>query len=272
MNSSGKIQEDNIESGQFQLSEAEYLSGLRYARMIQLAVMPDKAAFRQMPGENFVLNAPRDILGGDFFYVHKKDEYSFYAVGDATGHGVPGSLLTILGINILNEIMLQRCKPKANRILNQMREKLMKALSQTGDFKKAHDSIDFALCMYNENTRELEYAGANRPLVRVRKHKLEEWKPDKMTIGVAPLQEQSFTNQTIKVKKGDIFYLFSDGYPDQFNWKTNKKLKYRPFLQILEHIADQPMEKQKQFLEEYLLAWKGKSLQIDDVLVFGFRF
>ena len=118
-----------------------------------------------------------------------------------------------------------RAVPRANRILNRMREKVMDALDQKGEDYEKKDSIDIALCVYEPFRGVLQYSGANRPLMLVRDGELKEYRPDKMPIGVAPLEEVSFTNHRIEVQEGDLIYLFSDGYPDQFGWETNKKFK-----------------------------------------------
>lgn len=193
------------------------------------------------------------------------------AAGDCTGHGVPGALLSILGISFLNEVLQTDISLSANRILNLMREKIMKALHQTGNYRDAQDSIDIGLCIIDCVTGELQYSGANRPLIMIRNGELTEYKPDKMTLGVAPLQEASFTNNSIKIKPGDSFYLFSDGFADQFGEVTDKKFKYKHFKRIIHSFEEFPMSQQKQHLESTFNDWKGRSQQVDDVLVIGFK-
>ena len=194
------------------------------------------------------------------------------AAGDCTGHGVPGALMSILGVSFLNEILQAGINLKANRILNLMREKVMKALHQTGDGSKTKDSIDIGLCVVDCSDGKLEYSGANRPLIMVRNGELTEYKPDKMTIGLAALKEMPFTNVNIDTKAGDSFYLFSDGFSDQFGEITDKKFKHKRFKRLIESVEGLPMEQQKNQLEKAFNEWKGNSQQIDDVLVFGFQF
>ena len=194
----------------------DHLASLRYAGIIQKALMPDAEILKGLFRDYFVLFLPRDIVSGDFYYVYRTRQCFCFAAGDCTGHGVPGALLSILGISYLNEILHSRPDPRANRVLNMMREKIMKALHQTGDNFKTKDSIDIALCIYDPECRKLQFSGANRPLILVRNGKLTEYKADKMTIGLAPLKEQPFNNVIIDTVPGDSFYLFTDGFSDQF--------------------------------------------------------
>lgn len=261
----------NFDTIEFVQAMEDHLSSLRYARMIQQALLPDTNVLSGILKDHFVIYLPKDIVSGDFYYAYQNAGYTIIATGDCTGHGVPGALLTILGISFLNEILQVRVVPRANRILNRMREKVMDALDQRGvDFEKK-DSIDIALCVYEPFRGVLQYAGANRPLVMVRNGELREYKPDKMPIGVAPLEEVSFTNHRIEVEEGDKIYLFSDGYPDQFGWEMNKKFKITRFRDLLKSVSHMKMDKQKENIEKTFNEWKGKSMQVDDVTVFGFE-
>jgi len=177
-----------------------------------------------------------------------------------------------LGISFLNEIVQTKICLKANRLLNLMREKIMKALHQTGDSSPTKDSIDIGLCVVDCRSGKMEFSGANRPLIRMRNGELTEFRPDLMTIGVAPLRENAFTNNYIDTLPGDIYYLYTDGFPDQFGELTNKKFKHRNFKMMLESVSDLPMAEQKKKLEEAFLDWKGSESQVDDVLIFGFKF
>ena len=262
---------ETFDAVEFVQAMEDHLSSLRYARMIQQALIPDTSFLKGILKDHFVLYLPKDIVSGDFYYAYQNAGYTIIAAGDCTGHGVPGALLTILGISFLNEILQVRVVPRANRILNRMREKVMEALDQKGaDFEKK-DSIDIALCVYEPFRGVLQYSGANRSLVMVRDGELKEYKPDKMPIGVAPLEEVSFTNHRIEVCEGDKIYLFSDGYPDQFGWKTNKKFMITRFRDLLVSVSDLDMKKQKDHIEKTFHEWMGKSMQVDDVTVFGFE-
>jgi len=246
-------------------------ASLRYAGMIQHAIMPDPEVLKGYLNDFFVLFLPRDIVSGDFYYAFCNRQKMWIAAGDCTGHGVPGALMSILGISFLNEIIQTGTNLKANRILNLMREKVMKALHQTGGGAETKDSIDIGLCIVDCHSGKLQYSGANRPLIMVRNGELTEYKHDKMTIGVAPLRETPFTNNYIDRIPGDSFYLFSDGFSDQFGELTDKKFKHKQFKRIIESVQGLPMARQKEHLESAFNEWKGNTQQIDDVLVFGFQ-
>jgi serine phosphatase RsbU (regulator of sigma subunit) len=250
----------------------DHFASLRYAGIIQKALMPDYEMLKGLLMDFFVLFLPRDIVSGDFYYVMRNRQNICIAAGDCTGHGVPGALLSILGISFLNEILQQRSDCKANRVLNLMREKVMRALHQTGEKSVTMDSIDIALCIVDTDNDTMQYAGANRPLIMVRNGELVEFKPDKMTIGLAPLREQTFTNQIVEVFPGDSFYLFSDGFADQFGEQTDKKFKLKNLKRIISSVAGLPMALQKETIESTFMDWKGNTQQVDDVLVFGFKF
>ena len=249
----------------------DHLASLQYAMMIQKALLPDPEQLKTLFKDYFVLFLPRDIVSGDFYYVFSHNQYICAAAADCTGHGVPGALLSILGISFLNDILQSRCDLKANRILNLMREKLMKALHQTGEEAETKDSIDIGLCIIDYAAGKLQFSGANRPLIRMRNGVLTEYKQDKMTIGVAPLREHPFTNQIMDILPGDIFYLYTDGFSDQFGEVTDKKFKQKQLKRLIESISGLSLAKQKKYLEETFYDWKGKSQQIDDVLIFGFQ-
>jgi serine phosphatase RsbU (regulator of sigma subunit) len=249
----------------------DHMASLRYAGIIQKALMPDSESLRGLFKDYFVLFLPRDIVSGDFYYAFCNRQNLFIAAGDCTGHGVPGALLSILGISFLNEVVQSKIDPKANRVLNLMREKVMKALHQTGQGSVTMDSIDIALCIIDCRSGRFQYSGANRPLLRMRNGELSEFKADKMTIGLAPLAEQPFTNQIIDTLPGDSFYLFSDGFADQFGELTDKKFKHKHLKRVIVSMAGLPMAQQKKILKSTFNEWKGKTQQIDDVLIFGFQ-
>jgi serine phosphatase RsbU (regulator of sigma subunit) len=251
--------------------ESDHVASLRYAGMIQHALMPSPEVLKEYVKDFFVLFLPRDIVSGDFYYAFCNRKKICIAAADCTGHGVPGSLMSILGISFLNEILQSGVNLKSNRTLNLMREKVMKALHQTGTSAETKDSIDIGLCLIDCFTGKLEYSGANRPLIMTRNGVLTELKPDKMTIGVAPLKETPFTINCIDTMPGDSFYLFTDGFSDQFGGISDKKFKHKHFKLIIESVQGLPMEQQKERLEIAFNEWKGASQQTDDVLVLGFQ-
>jgi serine phosphatase RsbU (regulator of sigma subunit) len=250
----------------------ELMASLKYASFIQRAVLPDQKYMENTLKEFFIFHQPRDIVSGDFYYCSRKEDYIVVAVGDCTGHGVPGALMSIMGISFLNEILSIRGTVRSSRILNLLRERVMKALHQKGYELENKDAMDMALCVYHPRSGELQFSGANNPLYHIRNKVLSEFKADKMPVGIDAIEENSFTSQTLQLKPGDIVYLFSDGYPDQFGGPDNKKFKYGPFRELLIRISDMTMEEQRKELDLVMSKWKGNEPQVDDILMFGIRF
>lgn len=250
----------------------ELLASIKYASFIQKAILPDFNYLDKVLHEYFIFHLPRDIVSGDFYYCTRKDEYIIVAAGDCTGHGVPGALMSIMGASFLNDILSGRGPWKASRILNLLRERVMKALHQTGEEEENKDAIDMALVVFNEETGKLYYAGANNPLYHVRKGELTEIKADKMPVGVNAIEEDSFTNHTLQLISDDMIYLFSDGYADQFGGERNKKFKYGPFKKLLTENAGLDLAVQKSKLYSAFYDWKEDTEQVDDVLVMGIKF
>ena len=254
------------------IQRRELKASLKYASFIQRAVLPDLKYMENILHEFFVLHQPRDIVSGDFYYCSRKEEYIVAAAGDCTGHGVPGALMSIMGVSFLNDILSIRGPVKSSRILNLLRERVMNALHQRGHELENKDAMDMALCVFNPKTLELQYSGANNPLYHIRKKVLTEIKADKMPVGINAIEEESFTNHSLQLKPGDIVYIFSDGYADQFGGPEDKKFKYGPLKELLIGISHHPMDKQRDELEKVITTWKGDTFQVDDILIFGIKF
>ncbi len=254
------------------IQRRELMASLKYASFIQQAILPDIPYIENLLEDFFILHRPRDIVSGDFYYCSRKEDYIIIAAGDCTGHGVPGALMSIMGVSFLNEILSIRGPVSSSRILNLLRERVMKALHQRGDEMENKDAMDMALCVFNPQKNELQFSGANNPLYHIRDKVLTEIKPDKMPVGINAIEEESFTNHNLQLKPGDIVYLFSDGYVDQFGGPKNKKFKYGPFKELLIRISDRPMKQQQSELESVIETWKGDHYQVDDILIFGIKF
>ena len=248
------------------------MASLKYASFIQKAVLPDQKYMENVLKDYFVLHKPRDIVSGDFYYCSRKEDYIVAAAGDCTGHGVPGALMSIMGISFLNEILSSRGPVKACRILNLLRERVMRALHQRGHELENKDAMDMALCVFNPRTMELQYSGANNPLYHLRNRVLTEIRADSMPVGINAIEENSFTNHVMQLKPGDIVYIFSDGYPDQFGGPDNKKFKYGPLKELLVRVSPLPMDEQCEELDRVITEWKGDEPQVDDMLIFGIQF
>ena len=246
---------------------------IRYASKIQKAIIPSKEAFRKEIPDSFVLFQPKDIVSGDFYWVKTKDRKKIVVAADCTGHGVPGAFISLLGISFLNEIVSHYMRTlRANRILNELREHIMKALNQTGEEMEQRDGMDIALYILDYEEEILQFSGANNPLYLIRDKNLIELKADRMPIGVNAGQEDSFTNHVVKLKNNDSIYIFTDGYADQFGGSEGKKYKYPKFRNLLIDIQKLPINKQEDALWNEFVNWKNKYDQVDDVLIVGTSF
>lgn len=260
-----------LQKEEFERQKKEMLESIEYASLIQAALLPPTQQMKRFLGDHFILYLPRDIVSGDFYWIFHVDDWVYLAVVDCTGHGVPGALMSILGISFLNEILSKKVFIKPNRVLNLLREKVMKALHQTGIQNESKDGMDIGLIAYNSNTFDLHYAGANNFLHFIRDKSIQQVKGDRMPIGVSGIEENSFTNHPLRMKKNDIIYLFSDGFVDQFGGSKGKKYKYGPFEELLIKHHTMPMEMQKEVLLDAFLDWKGAYDQVDDILVLGLK-
>ncbi len=260
-------QRDEIDRQRKELTES-----IKYASYIQSALLPAQKDIKKYLPEHFVIFIPRDIVSGDFYWITKRKSELIIAVADCTGHGVPGAFMSILGITLLSEIVNRASYTSAGSILNQLRESVMRALNQRGAEEEQKDGIDMALCIVNLETNMLECSGAFNPVYIIKKNRLIEIQGDKMPIGIAALEENSFTNHKFELEEGDLVYLFSDGFVDQFGGSNGKKFKYQPFRNMLLSVSNLPMHVQKNELLKTFNHWKGNLAQLDDVLMFGFRY
>lgn len=281
---------DKIEQqkGLLELRNKEIVESIRYAQRIQQAVLKEENYVSEHLPEHFIYYKPKDIVSGDFYWAQEKDGVLYVAAADCTGHGVPGGFLTMLGIAFLNEIISKNDIQTPAQILNELREKFIKEL-QLHD--TSNDGMDITLVSlrYDEQTdsKELLWAGAYNPLWIVKKrgdnsflnevygnenHKLEllEVKPDKQPIGKSD-DQRDFTNHRLILDKGDMLYLFSDGYQDQFGGKSGKKLKRSGFKDLILSLAKQPLENQLLGMDSFFETWKGEYEQVDDICVIGIK-
>jgi serine phosphatase RsbU (regulator of sigma subunit) len=255
-----------------QKQQKELEQSLQYASYIQQALFPKDSVLKHFFPESFLLFMPRDIVSGDFYWVHRENDKIILAVGDSTGHGVPGAFLSILGISFLN-LVISKYKPtSAAFVLNNLREYLMKALDQTGKDREQKDGIDMALCIIDIKTKVLQFAGAFNPVYIVRNKEIFPMEGDKMPIGVAAEFEESFKNTVFNLQSDDILYLFTDGFPDQFGGPDQKKYKYKKFRQLLILCSTLPILEQADLLKNEFLNWKGELHQLDDLTILGIKF
>jgi len=274
-NAYNEIEQKNIEITQ---KNRDITESIEYARRIQTALLPPGDYISEFAPERFILFKPRDIVSGDFYWVGKKENKIVIVAADCTGHGVPGAFMSMLGVAFLNQIVNTTQNLSAGNILNQLRMTVISSLRQTGKDHEAKDGMDIALCIMDLDAMKLEFAGANNPMYFIRNNELQIFKGDKMPIGIHYNMQNSFATHTLSIKKGDVFYLFSDGYIDQFGGENERKFMSSRFKELLLSINAHSMEKQHKILDETIENWRHKHSnstekypQTDDILVIGIR-
>ncbi|HEX2616566.1 MAG TPA: SpoIIE family protein phosphatase, partial [Flavobacteriales bacterium] len=243
---------------------------IRYAKRLQESILPPEKRIKELLPESFVLYRPKDIVSGDFYWVERVEDKVVFAAVDCTGHGVPGAFMSLVGHNGLNQAVKEHGITKPSEALRDLNRIAFEMLHKDRD-QFVRDGMDMALCTLDPDDMVLEYAGANCPLYLVRGGEVLQYSPDKRPIGGFELSGHDFTDHRIELQKGDVVYIFSDGYADQFGGTKGKKFLYRRFRELLLEIHAQPMDRQKSLLMEALNDWKGAQEQVDDILVIGMR-
>ena len=212
-------------------------------------------------------------MSGDFYWFGVKDGKKIIAAVDCTGHGVPGAFMSMIGHNLLNQIISENGITQPDEILNALHRGVQAALKQGTNVVDTSDGMDVAICCIDTANNELKYAGAYRPLFIVNGVKFDKVEADKNPIGGSQLDaDRKFTAHSIKINKGDTFYMASDGYADQFGGEKGKKFMVKRFNELMLEMQSQSMEEQCITLDEKFENWRGSYQQIDDILVIGIRF
>ncbi|MEZ4921969.1 MAG: SpoIIE family protein phosphatase [Crocinitomicaceae bacterium] len=237
-----------------------------YAKRIQGAILPPTTMLKKHLPEHFILYKPKDIVAGDFYWMEPTDDKLFFAAADCTGHGVPGAMVSVICNNALNRSVREYNITDPASILDNTRTIIAREFEKSED--EMRDGMDIALCSLNG--LKLEYAGAQNPLIIIRNGEMIQIKADKQPVGNY-FVETPFTTHHIDLQKGDMIYLFSDGYADQFGGDNGKKFKMKRFLDTLLEIATKSVEDQRSILNDNFEKWRGDYEQIDDVCVLGVR-
>ena len=249
----------------------EITDSIQYASRIQNAILPPEEILSQFLPDHFIIYRPRDIVSGDYFWITEKEDKIITIVADCTGHGVPGAFMSMLGVAFLNEIVSKHDEVHVDFILNELRTQVIDSLHQTGREGENQDGMDVALFIINKKTMDLEFAGANNPLLIFRGEEMIELKADKMPIGIHTKAGIPFNRKDFKLKKGDMLYAFSDGYPDQFGGPDGKKFMIKNFKKLLSQVHAKSLKEQKKLLDKSLDDWMKNTKQIDDIIVMGVR-
>ncbi len=268
-----KILENKVSERTKELAEKnqDILSSIEYAKRIQEAILPSKEYIFQKLKKAFILYQPKDIVSGDFYWFAEKNNWKIFACVDCTGHGVPGAFMSMIGHNLLHQIVSERAVTDPSEILNQLHRGVQEALRQGHNEVNTNDGMDVSLMALNNTTNQILWAGANRPLILINANKeLIKYEGNKFPVGGAQLDtERKFTTQEIVIQGNCMAYMFTDGYADQFGGEKGKKFMVKRFYELLLEIYTLDVEKQKDRLLVNFDSWKTNHEQVDDVLVIG---
>ncbi len=259
------------ENGELDLKNKNLTDSLIYAQRIQEALLPSETYFRKHFKDSFIFFKPKDIVSGDFYWIGEKGDNVFVVAADCTGHGVPGALMSMIGMEIIGKAINEdniEIPSKILAVLNKGLEKTFSSEKNIGTIIR--DGMDIGLCRIDKARKKLLYSGSFFPLYLIRDNSLIEIKSDKIIIGLNP-DGIAYKDHEIDIMEDDIFYIFSDGYVDQFGGSENKKFMYRRFRYLLMTIHNFSVEDQKSILEENFRTWMGYNVQVDDIMVIGFR-
>lgn len=267
----------------------ELLASLTYASNLQKKIISNENQLGLLFSDYFVLFKPKDIVSGDYYWIKERGKYSIVVVADCTGHGVPAAFLSIMGISLFEEIIKQEGEElNAGALLGKLRDKFIAYLEKNNLGEEySRDGMDVGICVVNYEDYTFQFSGANRSLVMVRSNKYSEapgyyekekadaytlysYKPTKNTIGFN-YKEYPFTTHTINFFLKDTFYLFSDGYGDQFDSQNKKKFKVSKLKKEFLKVQDLPLPTQGEYLNSLHKKWKGDMGQTDDILIIGLR-
>lgn len=246
----------------------EITDSITYAKRIQQAILPPQDFVNEFLPENFILYKPKDLVAGDFYWMEVVDDNIFIAAADSTGHGVPGALVSVVCSNALNRAVKEFNLSDTGKILDKTRELVLDTFAKSSEQVK--DGMDISLLCIDKKNKQAFWSGANNPLWRISSNNLSEIKADKQPIGKTD-QPKPFTTHALQISSGDVFYLFTDGFADQFGGEKGKKFKYQQLKDLLLSINNTALNKQEAALSKAFDDWKGKLEQVDDVCIIGIR-
>ncbi|WP_338763443.1 SpoIIE family protein phosphatase [Bernardetia sp. ABR2-2B] len=243
-------------------------ASINYAKRIQDAMLPSLSKIKESFDDAFILFKPKDIVSGDFYWFFEEGDTKVIVVADCTGHGVPGAFMSMVGNELLNETVIKRKILEPSEILINLHNGVYHTLKQ--DQTENQDGMDMVVCVIKDN-ENLAFAGAKNPLLYIQEDEIVKIKGSSMPIGGSQYKKRKYETHTIKLEKGITIYLFSDGYQDQFGGENDKKIRTRPFYNLLHKYHKEDMNTQKEKLETFFENWKGSQKQIDDVTLIGIK-
>jgi serine phosphatase RsbU (regulator of sigma subunit) len=259
---------------ELELKNEDIVSSINYAKRIQQAILPNDETIQRGIPSSFILYKPRDIVSGDFYWYTDIDKDSYImVVADCTGHGVPGAFMTVIGSNLLTQIITENYVTVPSKIMSELDKHITATLKQEKTHQQIiQDGMDLSLLKVNQIQKEFIYTSAKRPAIFIRDKQISELKGSKNTLGGLRSEEKTFDEIKISYREGDMLYLFTDGYIDQFGGAENKKFMIRRLRELLLEVHLLPVSGQKQKLDDVIREWIGNNEQTDDILIMGIRF
>ena len=266
-------QRDNIKESNVVLEDKnrQITDSIEYAKRIQFSLLPDTVKLKQVFPSSFFIHLPKDIVSGDFYFLHENSKSKFIAVADCTGHGVPGAFMTVLANSLLHQIMAVGRDLSTDEIIIELDRKINENLNQHGISLSPTEGMDMGLFKIDCDHKVVHFTGAKIPAYHFNQKDIIQVQPDRYSIGGVGNIEKTFTSKSVQYNPGDYLYLATDGYQDQFGGQNGRKFMKLHFRNLLNEIARLPFEIQEEKLTTIFNAWKGNNHQTDDVLVMGIR-
>lgn len=246
-------------------------SSIEYARRIQYSILPGKEKLKIFVNDSFVFYKPKDIVSGDFYWFHEQNNILYIVAADCTGHGVPGAFMSLIGYNLIKDTVKKKSSTDPAKILSTLHKGLVTIFKQDKTDSESVDGMDVAFCMLNLKTNVLTFSSTDRPLSLIRNGQVKSYRQGEYPLGYITKEPQKFQNNVIQLEKGDAFYIYTDGYCDQFGGDKNQKYMEGNFEDFLLKIYNEPMQKQQELIEKEIENWMGSKAQIDDMLVIGVK-
>ena len=267
-----KAKNEELSSAYFRLNvvNRNITDSLNYAKRIQNSFLPSMHRFRQFFPDSFILNLPKDIVSGDFYWISQKDGKYIVVLADCSGHGVPGAFMSMAGMSLLNQIVNERGVTEPGKILNQINLALINQLRQVHE-ESISESMDMSVCVFDPDFSRMEYAGARRPLFYIKENQMLEFKALTPSVGFDPYT--NFDDNVLRLDLKDVqeIFLCTDGFHDQFGGENCRKLMASRMKELLLRFSSMDAAEQEFELRNFYLEWKGKEPQTDDVLLIGIR-
>lgn len=262
-----ELSEKNIK---IETQKEQIVQSITYAKRIQQAVMSNREILSNYFSDSFILFKPKDIVSGDFYWFSEIENKIVVICADCTGHGVPGALMSMLGMSYLDELVKQQKITQPKVVLEKMRAKIKLALGSTNAKLQPKDGMDMSICVFDKNHNVIKYAGANNGVFMVRSKELTEYKPTKNPVGLF-IKEIPFEEVEIEIKPNDLVYLYTDGFIDQFGGKHGTKFMKKKLKEFLIGLNPVSLKEQKQMLQDVFSEWQGDYDQIDDCTLIGLK-